>query len=547
MIECPICKVMNNEKAPFCIECGQRLNQTPSTSIDSSQNETRDRFTKPTQDNPVRPSVRLHSPILDGRGYEAVDGRELSISGTNQEAKPGAKTESPFQRGKLPGSPISPPGNEPKANPKTRAGLRSPLLGSSDVLADEAQLSPALDQETSRGGGLRSPLLRGGSPSNNNHEPHSFFPHRQTSEEQSKKPLSDNSEPQSQKLKSPLLGTTGSEESASESFEANVQDTRIRNQGQRGRLHSPVLKGTSSFSIEQEELEEEEIEEETNVLRSPLLSAKLPLAEKQASHPQSTQALPTEDKAPFQTNVEQPSAVKPQAIPIPKDHLVAPTAPELALPLTTEWPEIRPELPKPDTEFSQESGLAGQIGAPQAPYGSGPASNSFAYPSFKDESKSFAWTQELPGRTSIINEKKEVPIEDQFRPNLDPKDITPVRVPALDKVPVKPAPSSSPELQDLRLLRSSTVHQAKTMPRRFDQTAEISQSFTRMPEGENTKVTFITVALVVAIICKLWYLAAYGPQAWSSLPFLFDQFGQIAVIVCLIIVVRNLSPGKKSL
>lgn len=554
MIECQICKVTNDERALFCVECGQRLKQTQPTGIDISQDATKDELANPTQDRSLRPSVKLHSPILDGKGSYQEDTLLPNISRRTREDKSNSNTESSSQSSKPHGSVFNSPSDESKANhlSKARPALRSPLLGapSPDTPFDEAEAeASASNQETSRGGGLRSPLLRGGTYSNDDHEPQrNIYPHRQTSEPQNIEPSSNNSElrSQPQKLKSPLLGAAESQEPTFKASGAAAQDNRIKTTGRPGRLHSPVLHGASSFSGEDEVFEEEKIDDNPNILRSPLLSAKLPLADKQATQTHNTPATPIEDKGQFQLNMEQTLEVKPAVTPAVPERLPPQAESGFLPPPMEQLPRAGRQLLPPVESYKPEPLQQAEL--PQAPYSSALANNSLTYSELSDKATTSSWAPEPTGGVLRIDEKKEVPIPSQPRPTLDPKDITPVHVPALGKVAIKQGAPSSPESQDIKLLRSGTVAQPRILPRRFNDVdaSEPRQSFTRAPEGENTKAKFVMVALVIAIICKLWYLAAVGSQAWSSPPFLFDQFGQIAVMVCLIIVALHMSSARKS-
>lgn len=249
MIQCPICQSANEDKSLFCAECGQRFVTVTRQPLDANIAL----LSPPIPDAiPKRPTVKLHSPILDGN----ADERQSRKSWANAESdpishiKPDDATVNP--------SVLAPPSintkisapEVPPGQARTRLGLNSPLLGNSSAADSESNYSNT-----------------------------SAFPHRQA-----KSPL--NAPPQESKptrtLRSPLLGGNYDDENSQEDVQSNSIAHNTRRTAERlGRLHSPALDApspSSNIDIDPEYLGEEyeqvaEIDD-PNVLRSPLLAAR---------------------------------------------------------------------------------------------------------------------------------------------------------------------------------------------------------------------------------------------------------------------------------
>jgi len=241
VIDCPICNVPNEDMARFCAECGQRLTRpaAPPAAAPSPPAE------------PPAKAPKLHSPLL---GAEIIE--------TARRAEPPRGLRSPLLGETDPGMHQEPPvpgagrkahlhsplleGDEEEVvdlppRPAGRGGLRSPLLSGE---------APEDYGGAGRPGGLRSPLLGGDEPG--------FAEPR----------------PGRHGLRSPLLGGEEEEEEYAEP---------PRPVG-RGKLHSPILGGADSVPLGGAYGDFED-DDDPNVLRSPLLAAKLPLPDKPAKPP----------------------------------------------------------------------------------------------------------------------------------------------------------------------------------------------------------------------------------------------------------------------
>jgi hypothetical protein len=300
VIDCPICHVMNEDMARFCAECGQRLtpgaqsapaaaapatapapgamqpqggmpgpggayggampNQRPGAPSGPQPNPgmAPNMGAQPSRPaEPPKPAHKLHSPLLGDPEppAEMHDGR-ADYSRLRGAGRPGAAPEPPAggQRRGLhspllgdsydePPAPVDPPSGSGR-----RKGLHSPLLQGDDV-EDYIDTQPSRGTKPGKGGGLRSPLLGG----------------------------MDDDEPAPSKrgghLHSPLLGG-GSDLD----YDAPAKPRNIGGSSKKPHLHSPILGDV--FDDDDDDYGNGSNVDDPNVLRSPLLAAKVPLTEK---------------------------------------------------------------------------------------------------------------------------------------------------------------------------------------------------------------------------------------------------------------------------
>lgn len=294
MIECPICRVMNEDMARFCAECGQRLSAPSGPAQPQQAPQPRSGPGGDVQGKPGKPAgAKLHSPLLGGdlSGGEPDEpkadfsrlrggpGRASNDRGADSGQGGGKGLRSPLLGG---GGGEPEPYSEPEhssGRPK-RGGLKSPLLGGG------SDFEPEYDEPQRGGGGqprgLRSPLL-GGSDAGGGYE--------------------DLEPPKSGRgLRSPLLGGEPEYNQPAQPRSAGGGS------GSRpGSLRSPLLGGTDAYGGGGYE-PEPEIEDNPNVLRSPLLASKVPMSErpaKPAAQPPQPQMQPPQP--PAQPQMHQPA------------------------------------------------------------------------------------------------------------------------------------------------------------------------------------------------------------------------------------------------
>lgn len=253
MRECSSCQAVNDDKAQFCLECGQKLALAARQSTIVAQDE------QGNADPGGSGRPRLHSPILGG--YEDSD--EAS-----------RRTEKPRNaavRGKA-------------------AHLRSPLLGAADDAEEfeepEVKSIKGKSQPGRPGGGkMRSPLLDGGErdddyaedfPLRDRHDDRSAFPHRSRPREADPQVPAPNIVGKGH-LRSPLLGGSDDDDYVDDQFPSPPGDRKVAGGGRpSAKLHSPLFDRQSSSGDFSDWDDDEEVVEidDPNVLRSPLLAAK---------------------------------------------------------------------------------------------------------------------------------------------------------------------------------------------------------------------------------------------------------------------------------
>lgn len=439
---------------------------------------------KQSQNNPPeQPKKRLHSPILGG-GYE-------------DEPEP----EPEMRRGRGPargaGQGIDAPSGKPKH-------LRSPLLGGDDGdddFDDEPRRPSARSQNKPTKGGLRSPLLGGADDDDDYDEPQARggFPRRS-------RDLQDD-EPQERGsgkgLRSPLLGG-GSDDADDSAFSTlrrtnkpsgsfpndrrskpDVWDPGIEQTGGKPRrLRSSLLGGGDYDDYDDYDDEDEEIAD-PKALRSPLLRAVTsphdqPPAGKPTPQPQHQQA-----PQPYQQDdSSSPLFRQPLTPPQPVNNYAEPMyqQPQMQQPHPHPYPEPASPAPPP----------------PPLPPQPQQAASPFAR-----------------------NAEPEVVELAPQRPGLSTSNL-----PTTVK-PSKPArfqPQDEPEISS----RPS-----------FDKFASDAP-----PQGGGGSVSPALAGLVVlAIILKGWNFITY-PSMWNQPAYVADQFGQVLVMVALIMVVMGVSKGR---
>lgn len=339
MIDCPICHVMNEDMARFCAECGQRL-ATPQPAPQAPQ--------APASAAPAGKAPKLHSPLLGGdlsaeekEGGKADFSRLRGTPGSSYEPeaaageRPPKSLRSPLLGGGEPDFPAEP---EPSAG-KPRRGLKSPLLGGG------SDFDTGYEEPAGAGGsrGLRSPLLGSG-------------------------PFEEPPAGKSGRgLRSPLLG--GGEQD----YDIPTSRTIGSASSQRAGLRSPLLGGAEPFG---DEFEPPADEDNPNVLRSPLLAAKVPLSERPPRP-----AAPSPQMHAGQGQVPVPPVPPVQQTPLPPVQPMA-GAPQFphGTPAPLEPPAaLAPGQPSPSVSEgmiealtgSREPSLSGQQ-APSSPYPGSP-------------------------------------------------------------------------------------------------------------------------------------------------------------------------------
>lgn len=393
MIACPICHVMNDDIARFCAECGQRLGASPSQPAASAPEAS------PPSEPSRGPGVKLHSPLLgdneppmperaDFSRLRARDNPPAPASGrglrspllndqqpADPPARPGGKPghlHSPLlegddgmyderptkQPGKgrslksplLGGEPDYPEYNERPAAPGKSRGLHSPLLGGSEPDYPQYDERPA-----GKGRGLHSPLLGDSKPGPSDYEDHSAPSSRPGH------------------LRSPLLGGSDAEPD----YDAPAKPRPLAGGAARrpGALHSPLLGDDHGYAAEPEFIEEDD----PNVLRSPLLAAKVPLSDRPAAK-NVRMPEPAPPPQPVARNEAQPYAVpeafnRPAASPADARAMETVSRPEPA-PMQNR-PQQAPGSfnrgPQPQPQASQpRPGAAGDAGDEWAGIATGP-------------------------------------------------------------------------------------------------------------------------------------------------------------------------------
>ncbi|MBS2005833.1 MAG: hypothetical protein JST01_02255 [Cyanobacteria bacterium SZAS TMP-1] len=325
VIQCQICQVTNEEAAPFCRECGGRLQSAaPPMPAQAAEPEA-----APQPEPPKRP--RLHSPILGGGGDIDEDD---SPAPSFKRVKSGQG-----------GSPMSQ--SQSGTGGQKRGGLRSPLLGGDVDDMDEEDMAP-------RGkGGFGA--FAGGKPKKTE------FPHRHSDGDLEAHDAGASTGGQKTTgarggLRSPLLGGGGDDED----YDDQPSAGRAPRPAKPGRLRSPILGGGGDDYYDEEVFDEvvEEIDDPT-VLRSPLLAVRTPKAH--AAPPQGQQKPQPQAPAP------QPAVAEKSAPFVQGPYTQASgSAPNFALSAgnnANAGPNYQPFPPAP----GPQPGAAAGIAAPQAP------------------------------------------------------------------------------------------------------------------------------------------------------------------------------------
>ena len=379
MIECPICRVMNEDMARFCAECGQRLSGPAAPPAQPPAGQPPAGAAPEPASKPAKaPGPKLHSPLLGGDpGGGQVEDQRADFSrlrGGPSRASSGGDSGQPERSGKGLRSPLL-GGGEPDMFPepdpgagRPKRGLKSPLLGGNEPEFEEPHGRPT----PGRGGGLRSPLLGGTD--------------------------ADFDEPAAPKsgrgLRSPLLG--GEPEFAEP---APQRPAGGGASARGGSLRSPLLGGTDAFSGGGGYEPEPEQPENPNVLRSPLLAAKVPMSErpaKPASPPPAPPQMPAQGGPSPSVNEamidaftggrpQQPGNVSPAytpgyapAQPAPMQAAPLPPAPQ---PVAYTPPTPQPVQPMPSAFApSAQPAPAQPAPAPPAPAPAPQASSPYAPP-----------------------------------------------------------------------------------------------------------------------------------------------------------------------
>jgi hypothetical protein len=574
VIQCPICHVLNEDRSLFCAECGQRFAQqaapqSPGPQAAAPSPPPENINPTPPPEPPKRPAVKLHSPILGGGGGEP------------EEPNPGRNR---FANSRFGGGST---GSNPVAGPNPNARNRGP--DRQDFGDDEADDTNPKSKPRK---GLHSPLLDFGDD-----EPEQFpgpikaqsksqimFPHRSrpgaTTGPNAQVPQEPDAEPRSPKppgkggLRSPLLGGDDVDQHDDEDDFSNPNQPRKR-------LRSPVLDGGNPRSNNRFMPEPPaEIREESNVLRSPLLAAKVPLPEKPVPGAMTPPKPPEPSSNKNQANMNQPPVQQggwPQApqrpdaagwnSPTPVD-MQAPPQPQ---PQLQNAPPAPPVVPPGQPAFDQPS-------FNQQPSFDQPAFNqpSFDQPTFNQPTfNQPSFNQEMPPVPAPINP---APLVNQgFASAPSPVDIMPresawdppsAGTPASREVPPpvftpEPAPTPKPSSSPLSSIASGSSSLRSRSIGATESGAKIDsepvseppvlrskRSSSRLPSALNSEpqpdmlpskakhmafAKFMLFPFFAAAAFKVWYLVAMGPTALSSAPFLGDQVSQLVVIICLII------------
>jgi len=519
---------MNDDGAHFCAECGQRFSpagppqppalgtvqpgfsQPPGPPQSFSQqimqppnpenqwnqmpnsynqgpdpsSQSNQPLKSPANNPPEQPKKRLHSPILGG-GYE-----------DEPEPEPESKRGRGSMRGSASG--VDAPSGKPKH-------LRSPLLGGDDGEDDfdnEPRRPSSRSQSKSTKGGLRSPLL-GGADEDDYEEPQARggFP-RRSRDIQDEEPPERGS---ARGLRSPLLGGGDDEDDSAFSTLRRTNkpsgsfpnDRRSRPEvwdpgsdqpsGKPRRLRSSLLGGGDYNEYDDYDDEDEEIAD-PKALRSPLLRAVT------SPHDQ-----PAPLKGPAQ---QQPS--QPQPAPQPFQQA---QQPDYSNQQDANSPLFRQPLtpPQPINNYAEPAYQTPQMQQPYSPpQPPAPAPS----PQPQHASSPFARNAE------------EIVESAPLRPGLSTSNM-----PTTVK-PAKPA-RFQPEEAEITSRPS------------FDKFASDSPS----AGGGGTVSPALAGLVVLAIILKGWNFITY-PSMWNQPAYVADQFGQVLVMVSLILVVMGVSKGR---
>jgi hypothetical protein len=432
------------------------------------------------------------------------------------------------------------------------------------ILAGQADTSPKVENsaqsplDSSAPGanrrGLRSPLLDSDGQSEAEDVPQSAFPHRQI-ESPSEAPSDQKPVRPNKFLRSPLL-SGGYEDEEEEEIPPRNQPLKPKDSAaleRPQRLHSPVLDGLAGGGDQFEPDDYFEVEEinDPNILRSPLLAARLPLQEKPptakaAPPPEETRlkasgqeladktagpagtfnslATPASGvtKSPEPSNDPTPVAQQSEFLSIPP-----PSPGNFAMP-TLETPKVEPPRVEPPKFEAPKIDLPkvepGKVEAPKVepPRVEPP----------RVEAPRVEPPKSLGGfQSSNLSGFESPPAAQMLRGQAPGSNY-------LNK-PKAPQPTAEPEASEWQGGDSSNRSNRGLNSSRSPLLNRSLEEMESAQSGRVRRLSTPTVGILFAILVltKAYYLFSLGPSALSPqyFPFLVDQVAQLVVIICLII------------
>lgn len=526
MIECPICHVSNEDRSLFCAECGQRFSQA------TQGTEPRSALLKPpTQDAiPRRPTAKLNSPMLGGAVSQSND----ADSGYGFQAA----SKNPID---------SMVAGRPKENVSQSDNIKSPQTEQA-----EAAASPLASTPTPPRRGLHSPLLDKEGLDDDYDPParsQSAFPHRQSENRPAPPPDAKPVRP-NKYLRSPLLsGFEQDDEDVEINHTLRARDPHPANPGaseRQGRLHSPVLDGPfgASDRFEPDDYYEDVEIDDPNILRSPLLAAKVPLQDKP---PVVKPVVPTETPKPAPVPKEpahgNEQAMKPPALNLPSQPSQAAAAPQS---VRISQPIQPPQAPiQPPAAAKPPQAIPATPAQPTVPAG--------FFSSGNPNPSSIPASIPVP-LPALVKTEAPPPVVQSPPAGFDEAKSSPAEVPATPTgfgrnagapsygSTAKPSFGQAAESHDLPLEDNKAAlgnrANRSSAPRSvlLDKSMPEAESF-QMPRVRRLSTPAVGLLLAILVCTKAFYLISLGPSAFSAqfFPFLVDQVAQLLVIVCLII------------
>ncbi|MDR3613497.1 MAG: hypothetical protein P4L53_08015 [Candidatus Obscuribacterales bacterium] len=451
----------------------------------------------------------------------------------------------------------------PKA-PKAKGGLlRSPLLGGGNAGFEE-ESEPVVNSSrpakgpkpASKPSHLRSPLLGGSAddeddyeedfPLRDKHSDKSSFPHRRST------PLVNAPEPAPgthtggrPHLRSPLLQGDDEFEEGDNYSDNNYQNQApAAPQGRPAKLHSPLFgKQNGVYDYIDDEDQAPSVNDNPNALRSPLLAARSPMPQDTAPR----NPVPAAPRPVVQPPVPQQPAA--QAAPAPLAQPASlPPFPN-PRPMSTQPPAIGTPLPMtpaitPESHPEDGSGADGQD-----PFAWRDRGFSNAAPS---PGVGFAAANSMPtyGAPGMPQPAPPLPNPTGFAMPTAPEPVVNAPIKA-SPVPTPPTPVKlEPKLKSKLLSGSGDSYNDdyeddyKASPqsgrKRFGDDSHQSGGFqpghgsSSAPSGP---IMVIAVPAMLATMGKAYYLfaLAQGNQLFSSAPFMADEFGQLVVLIALVV------------
>jgi hypothetical protein len=408
-------------------------------------------------------------------------------------------------------------------------------------------------QDAANRRGLHSPLLDGDGTGEQLEAPQrgqSAFPHRQT-ENLSNPPSGDSKPVRPKILRSPLLSGGYEDDTEPEAPPQRFTQSREASSSlpeRSGRLHSPVLDGPygagASNQIEPDDYYASEEINDPNILRSPLLAAKLPLQDKPAppkAQPPQELKLPSVGKEP--PKAQAPSGVpnvspgistapvvsanvlpaSPQASPETPVGSFPSSKPTFPMPQMTSPPKVEPpKIEPPKVEPPKVEPPKVEVPKVEPPKVEAP----------RIEPSKFEAPKNVGGFESATLGREAPPAAQLVRGPESVTDILNKPKPSIEPEPGK-SEWQEPEFSGGRPFKSAAPSRSVLLGKTLEEkSGELSGGRIR-----RLSTPAVGVLLAVLVLAKAYYLFSLGPSALSAsyFPFLVDQVAQLLVLICLII------------